>query len=345
VIREYILSEAMYRLGLPTTRALAAVQTGESVYRETKLPGGVLTRVAASHLRVGTFEYFAARRDHEALQTLTDYAIERHYPEVKAADRPLVAFFGKVMEAQAALVAHWMAIGFIHGVMNTDNTSIAGETIDYGPCAFMDEFDYHKVFSSIDQDGRYAYSRQASIAQWNLARLAECLLPLGDDKQHFEAQLDRYQDLFEQHYLQRMRRKLGLTTEEADDRELINAWLQYLQDQALDYTLSHRRLSARLETVEPDEFGPFETRWKQRIARQPEPKKNIRQQMDAVNPLYIPRNHQVERAIQGAIDGDLSVFHELNQVLQNPFTEQPELSNYAEPPLPNERVTRTFCGT
>jgi uncharacterized protein YdiU (UPF0061 family) len=345
VIREYILSEALYRLGVPTTRALAAVQTGEPVFRETQLPGGVLTRVAASHLRIGTFEYFAARRDLEALQTLVDYAIDRHYPDVKEAQQPAVAFFGRVMEAQAALVAHWMDIGFIHGVMNTDNSSISGETIDYGPCAFMDEFNFNKVFSSIDQDGRYAYAQQASIAQWNLARLAECLLLLGDDQQSFEAEFARYHELFEGRYLQRMRRKLGLTTEEPGDRSLVTEWLQHLQDNELDYTLSFRRLAARLDEDEPNEFGPFETHWKQRLAGQPENPKVIRQQMDAVNPLYIPRNHQVERAIQTAMNGDLSVFHELNRVLQKPFLEQPEFSLYAEPPRPFERVARTFCGT
>jgi uncharacterized protein YdiU (UPF0061 family) len=345
VIREYVLSEAMYRMGVPTTRALAAVQTGETVYRDTIMPGGVLTRVASSHLRIGTFEYFAARQDLDALRTLANYAIERHYPEVKEAPQPIVAFFGKVVEAQAALVAHWMDIGFIHGVMNTDNSSISGETIDYGPCAFMDEFDYNKVFSSIDQNGRYAYGQQAAIAQWNLARLAECLLQLGDAQALIEAEFARYHDLFEQHYLQRMRRKLGLTIEKPGDKGLINAWLQHLQDHALDYTLSFRRLGARLDAEGPPEFGEFETRWKQRIAYQPESPSSIRQRMDTVNPLFIPRNHQVERAIQAAISGDLSVFHELNQVLQQPFGEQPQFSSYAEPPQPYERVTRTFCGT
>ena len=345
VIREYILSEALHHLGVPTTRSLAAVQTGEPVYRETEMPGGVLTRVAASHLRIGTFEYFAACRDLEALQRLADFAIERHYPEVMDTPYPVAAFFGKVVEAQAALIAHWMDIGFIHGVMNTDNTSISGETIDYGPCAFLDEFHFHKVFSSIDRDGRYAYGRQASIAHWNLARLGECLLPLVDDPQLLEAELDRFQGCFEQHYLARMRRKLGLTTEEPADRDLVTTWLQHLQDHALDYTLSFRRLGARTDAEGPNEFGEFETRWRQRIARQAESPAGIRQRMEAVNPLFIPRNHQVERAIQEAINGDLSAFDELNRVLQRPFSEQSEFSHYAEPPQPSERVVRTFCGT
>ena len=345
VIREYLLSEALYRMGVPTTRSLAAVSTGEAVYREEILPGGVLTRVAASHLRIGSFEYFAVRRDLEALQTLTDYAIERHYPEVREASRPLIAFYGKVVEVQASLIAHWMDIGFIHGVMNTDNSSISGETLDYGPCAFMDEYHIDKVFSSIDEIGRYAYGRQASMAQWNLARLAECLLLLDDRKQLFEQELARFKGLYATHYLRRMRSKLGLTTAEPGDEDLIHAWLQHLQDNRLDYTLSFRRLGTRLDAEGADAFGPFEARWKQRIARQPESPTQIHRQMDRVNPLYIPRNHQVERAIQAAVAGDLSVFHELSQVLRQPFIEQAEFSLYADPPLPEERITRTFCGT
>jgi uncharacterized protein YdiU (UPF0061 family) len=345
VIREYVLSEALHRMGVPTTRALAAVRTGETIYRDTPMPGGVLTRVASSHIRVGTFEYFAARRDTDALKKLIDYAIDRHYPEVKDEARPVVAFFAKVVEAQARLIAHWMDIGFIHGVMNTDNTAISGETLDYGPCAFMDEFDFHKVFSSIDQGARYAYGQQGPIAQWNLSRLAECLVRLGDDLPLFVTELERFQGLLEQGYYERMRNKLGLTTDEPEDRRLINEWLQYLQDNALDYTLSFRELGARINAGDPCVFGEFEAKWKARIQNQPESAANIRQQMDSVNPLFIPRNHQVERAIQAAFSGDFGVFHELNQVLRNPFQAQPELSHYAEPPQPHERVTRTFCGT
>jgi uncharacterized protein YdiU (UPF0061 family) len=345
VIREYLLSEAIYRMNIPTTRALAAVETGETVFRDAKSPGGVLTRVASSHLRIGTFEYFAARRDIEALKTLADYAIDRHYPQVKDADKSYVAFFAKVVKAQAMLIAEWMAIGFIHGVMNTDNTAISGETIDYGPCAFMDEFAFNRVFSSIDQEGRYAYNQQAGIAQWNLARLAECLLLLGDDKELFEAELKTFEGLFEKQFLQQMSKKLGFTTEESEDRRLINEWLVYLQDNALDYTLSFRRLCNRVEAQDDYEFGEFEAKWKPRIAKQPESAASIRQLMESVNPLFIPRNHQVERAIQAAFNGDLSVFYELHRVLQNPYTEQPEFAQYAEPPQPHERVTRTFCGT
>jgi len=345
VIREYLVSEAMHRLGVPTTRALAAVVTGDVVYRETPLPGGVLTRVASSHIRVGTFEYFAARRDLQALRALVDYAIERHCPEANQADAPLQAFFATVAERQAALLAHWLAVGFIHGVMNTDNMAISGETLDYGPCAFMDEFDFDKVFSSIDRGGRYAYAQQPGIAQWNLARLAECLMRLDPDKAAYEAELGRFQTLFRAYHAERMTAKLGLFDAGPEDAHWVNDWLRYLQQQELDYTLSFRQLADRLvENGEP-RFGDFETQWKSRIARQGIPAGQVRERMNAVNPLFIPRNHQVERAIEDAMEGDLAVFNELRQVLQSPFEKQPMLSNYAEPPEDEERVLQTFCGT
>jgi uncharacterized protein YdiU (UPF0061 family) len=345
VIREYLVSEAMHRLGVPTTRSLAAVATGEEVLRDERLPGAVLTRVASSHIRVGTFEYFAARHDREALQQLTDYAIQRHYPEVAEAAAPALAFFARVVEAQARLVAHWMSIGFIHGVMNTDNTAISGETIDYGPCAFMDEFDYRKVFSSIDQFGRYAYGRQAAIAHWNLARLADCLLLLDERPSEFEQALGGFQDLFEAQFLQRMAGKLGLQSVKEGDDALVTAWLQLMQDRELDFTLSFRVLAERAEADGPLVFGEFEQRWRRRLGQQSADAAEVRSQMNGVNPLYIPRNHQVERAIQAAVAGEMSVFEELLRVLQQPFDEQPVLEAYAEPPRPAERVTQTFCGT
>jgi len=345
VIREYLVSEAMHRMGVPTTRALAAVRTGEWVVRNGRLPGGVLTRVAASHIRVGTFEYFAARRDQAALETLADYAIKRHYPEVVEAENPVVAFFGKVVEAQAKLVAQWMGLGFIHGVMNTDNTSISGETIDYGPCAFMDEFDYHKVFSSIDQLGRYAYGRQGTIAHWNLARLAECLMLLGDPQASFEEQLARFQTLFENEFARRMGAKLGLQSLEKSDQDLISAWLQLMQDEELDYTLSFRQLADRVEAQDNAVFGDFEGRWRARLEKQGVSPAQVREQMNAVNPLFIPRNHQIERVIDAAVDDDLAPFGELRQVLQEPFDAQPGFEAYAKPPGLGERVTETFCGT
>ena len=345
VIREYLVSEAMHHLGVPTTRALAAVATGETVYRETPLPGGVFTRVASSHIRIGTFEYFAARGDTDALRTLVDYAIRRHYPDIQGKEQPSLTFFTSVLERQAALVAHWMDIGFIHGVMNTDNTSISGETMDYGPCAFMDEFRFNKVFSSIDHGGRYAYANQAPIAQWNLARLAECLLLLGGDQREFKEELSRFTSLFEVHYSARMRRKLGLTTEESGDADLVRKWLEYLQANELDYTESFRKLAARIAAEGPREFGGFEAEWQQRIRNQPEDTPRLKALMDSVNPLFIPRNHQIERAIRQALEGDFTVFRELTEVVTKPFEQQPNRAQYAQPPTPDKRVLQTFCGT
>lgn len=345
VIREYLVSEAMHRLGVPTTRALAAVLTGDAVLREGRQPGAVLTRIAASHIRVGTFEYFAAREDKDAIQTLTDYAINRHYPQAAQAERPAVEFFRLVAKAQAELVAHWMDIGFIHGVMNTDNVSVAGQTIDYGPCAFMDAFNYSQVFSSIDQFGRYAYGKQASIAHWNLTRLAECLLLLGDPQADFEKVLKAFPPLFEKAYRQRMARKLGFAAAQEGDDALLTEWLQYLQDNALDYTLSHRQLADRIDAEDDSQFGEFEPRWRARVTQRGKSAEQVRSEMNAINPLYIPRNHQIERAIQAATVGDMSVFKELHQVLQQPFTEQLGKERYAQPPAPSEVVSETFCGT
>ncbi|MEO1596866.1 MAG: YdiU family protein [Pseudomonadota bacterium] len=345
VLREYILSEAMHRLGVPTTRALAAVATGETVVRESALPGAVFTRVAASHLRVGTFQFFAARGDVESLKTLADYAIDRHYPEARDAPSPYVGLFRGVVARQARLVAHWMSIGFIHGVMNTDNTAISGETIDYGPAAYMDEFRFDKVFSSIDRHGRYAYGNQPSIAQWNLARLADTLLSLGVEKDELEAVLAAFSDQYESHFLVLMGPKLGLHELRESDTDLIVAWLEYLNDEALDYTLSFRELATRIDAQDEAQFGPFESKWRQRVSNQGKTSGEVAALMDSVNPLFIPRNHRVEQAIDEAVRGDLTVFNEMNTVLARPYTEQPELADYAKAPMERERVTRTFCGT
>jgi uncharacterized protein YdiU (UPF0061 family) len=345
VLREYILSEAMHHLGIPTTRALAAVASGETVYRESAMPGAVFTRVASSHLRVGTFEYFAARRDVDALRTLADYAIDRHYPEAKADEAPYVGFFRCVAERQAELAAHWMSVGFIHGVMNTDNTTISGETIDYGPAAYMDEFQFDKVFSSIDKRGRYAYANQAPIAQWNLTRLAETLLLLGATKSELETILAEFPVQYESFYLDLMRPKLGLQDARDGDAELIGDWLNYLQDKELDYTLSFRELATRIDAEDASRFGEFESRWRQRIGKQEKESAELVALMNSVNPLFIPRNHRVEQAIQKAVEGDLGIFEDLNAVLARPFAEQPEFAHYAEAPERHERVTRTFCGT
>ena len=345
VVREYILSEAMHHLGIPTTRALAAVASGETVYRESAMPGAVFTRVASSHLRVGTFEYFAARGNVDALKTLADYAIERHYPGTKNDEADYVRFFRCVAERQAELAAHWMSVGFIHGVMNTDNTTISGETIDYGPAAYMDEFRFDKVFSSIDKRGRYAYDNQAPIAQWNLTRLAETLLLLGVAKSELETILAKFPAQYENFYLDLMRPKLGLQDARDGDAELVDDWLNYLQDKELDYTLSFRELATRIDAEDAPRFGEFESRWRQRMGEQDIKPAAVVALMNSVNPLFIPRNHRVEQAIQKAVEGDLEIFKDLNAVLTRPFAEQPEFAHYAEAPERNERVTRTFCGT
>jgi uncharacterized protein YdiU (UPF0061 family) len=345
VLREYIVSEAMHHLGIPTTRALAAVATGDSVYRETVLPGAILTRIASSHLRVGTFEYFAARRNRDAVKKLTEYAIDRHYPEAMSEEAPYVEFFRRVVERQAGLVAHWMAIGFIHGVMNTDNTSISGETLDYGPAAYMDEFEFKKVFSSIDQHGRYAFANQPPIAQWNLARLADSLLLICDARTDFEAILSEFPSYYDRCYLGLMRSKLGLTELRDGDAELVMDWLKYLQDNALDYTLSFRELATRIDASDPARFGEFEQRWRQRLANQATEPAEVLALMNSVNPMFVPRNHRIEQAIQEAVAGDLKAFRDLNVVLAKPFLEQPEYAEYAKAPEPNECVIETFCGT
>lgn len=345
VIREYLVSEAMHRLGVPTTRALAAVSSGERVLRDGYEPGGVLTRVAASHIRIGTFAYFAARSDNEALKQLCEHASARHYPETLTADRPVLAFFAQVVEAQARLVAHWLSLGFIHGVMNTDNSSISGETLDYGPCAFMDEFDINKVFSSIDRRGRYAFGQQAAITQWNLARLAECLMPLDGDKEEYQALLEAFQPQFEQPFFALMRSKLGLSQLEAEDSSVVTDWFQTLQEAQLDYTQSYHHLAALLDEPESKRFGDFGVRWRKRVQEQPGGAARARELMAASNPLYIPRNHQIERAIAAAFTGDFSLFNELRLLLSEPFREQEGMAAYAEPPRPEERVQMTFCGT
>ncbi len=345
VIREYLLSEAMHRLGVPTTRALAAVSTGETIFRETEQPGGVLTRVASSHIRVGTFEFFAAQGDRDALAKLTNYAIARHYPDAASSEHPVLAFFAQVIAAQAKLIAHWMSLGFIHGVMNTDNTAISGETLDYGPCAFMDEFHIDKVFSSIDQSGRYAYSQQAHMALWNLTRLAECLMMLEGKQQDYRSALDQFQPQFEAHYLALMGKKLGLTADNDGNNVLITTWLQHLQDHQLDYSQSFRQLTVQLDSNDTPVFGDFEPQWLQHIDHQPGGRQGAARLMAATNPVVIPRNHQVERAIQAAFHGDFSIFNELLQLLAEPFTAQPGHAHYSEPPQVHERVAKTFCGT
>ena len=336
VLREYIISEAMHALGIPTTRSLAAVLTGEPVYRETALPGAVLTRVASSHIRVGTFQFFAARGDVEGLRLLADHVIARHYPDAGS----YRGLFERVIERQAKLVAEWLLVGFIHGVMNTDNMSIAGETIDYGPCAFMDAYHPETVFSSIDRMGRYAYGKQPQIAGWNLARLGEALMPLFDDNEEkalaqANESLKRYGDLFSAAYLGGLRRKFGLFTERDDDRELVQGFLKLLMDNGLDYTLALRRLS-KGET--PIDDQAWADRYRARLAAEPQDEATRHAAMLAVNPIYIPRNHRVEATLNAAIENDdYGPFEELLAVLARPFEERPEFAAYAEPPSEEDR--------
>ena len=362
VLREYVVSEAMAALGIPTTRALAAATTGETVVRETLLPGAVLARVASSHIRVGTFQYFAARGDTEGVRLLADHVIERHYPEARAAERPYRALLDAVIAAQAELVASWLMVGFIHGVMNTDNMSVAGETIDYGPCAFMDAYDPGTVFSSIDRMGRYAFGNQPQMALWNLTRLAETLLTVLNEDQdaaisEAEEALAAFAPRFERAYHRGLRRKLGLFTERDEDPALARALLTAMAENKVDYTLLFRRLvdaqvegegeaAARALFAEPAAFDAWLPQWRERLAQEPQDAEKRRAAMRAVNPAYIPRNHRIEAMIAAAIEReDFAPFEELMSVLSRPFEDQPEFARYAEPPKEEERVLATFCGT
>jgi uncharacterized protein YdiU (UPF0061 family) len=362
VLREYVVSEGMAALGIPTTRSLAVVTTGETVARETLLPGAVLTRVAASHIRVGTFQFFAARGDVDGLRLLADHVIARHYPEAAQAERPYRALLELVVARQALLIAQWLMVGFIHGVMNTDNMSIAGETIDYGPCAFMDAYHPATVFSSIDDRGRYAYANQPHIATWNLARFAETLLPLlSEDQRQAIAQAEEvlggFLTSFEAAFLAGMRKKLGLFNAVPDDLELARDFLTLLAANEADFTLSFRRLSdaagepaaeelLRGLFANEDAYNVWIARWRQRLRKETQDMPTRRAMMRAVNPAFIPRNHRVEAVIEAAVQRrDFAPFEELLLVLSKPFEDQPDFAHYMEPPKTYERVTQTFCGT
>jgi uncharacterized protein YdiU (UPF0061 family) len=356
MLREHVIGEAMHALGIPTTRALAVVATGEDVARETMLPGAVLTRIAASHLRVGTFEYAAAYGGPALVRRLADHAIARHHPDAAAADNPYLGLFEAVVDVQASLVARWMLVGFIHGVMNTDNMTISGETIDYGPCAFMDAFDPATVFSSIDHGGRYAYGNQPYVAQWNLARLAETMVPLFDADTDAavvaaSAVLQSFAERYRAGWGRGMRAKLGLVDERPGDDALIDDLLALLHAQAVDYTSCLRALSgvalgdparARALFAEPAAFDAWASRWKGRIGAEP---RAVAEAMDRVNPAYVPRNHLVEEALAAATGGDLGPFRRLLDVLARPFDERPGLEPYAAPAPPGFVGYRTFCGT
>ncbi len=362
VLREYVVSEAMAGLGIPTTRALAIIATGERVYREGPLPGAILVRVAASHVRVGTFEYFYRRGDHVSVRRLADYVIARHYPHCAHADNPYRALLDEVVARQADLMARWLLVGFIHGVMNTDNTSIVGETIDYGPCAFMDTYHPDTVYSSIDLAGRYAYSQQPHIGLWNLVQLAQCLVTLlaDDDDAAVDsarAALDGYAPAFERTYHAGLRAKIGLAEAREGDLELVSDLLRCMAEQRADFTNTFRGLcdaaaaagdaGVRVLFDDPQAFDSWAARWRERLAAEPRTGTQRRAAMQAVNPAYIPRNHRVQQAIDAAsrVPEDLGPLEELLTVVTTPFDDHPELSGYARPPRPEEVVQRTFCGT
>ncbi len=360
VLREYLMGEAMAALGIPTTRALAAVSTGEILHRDSPMPGAILTRVAASHIRVGTFQFFAVRNDLEKIRQLADYTIVRHYPHLKTAANPYLALFAEVCDKQAALIARWMLVGFIHGVMNTDNMSIAGETIDYGPCAFMDQYDPATVFSSIDSQGRYAYGNQPLIGQWNLTRFAETLVELVDPDSEaaislLTMEINRYPRTYEKFWLEGMRAKLGLHLAEEQDLQLAQNFLKMLEGQSVDYTRAFRSLSAvvlgnpaalRSQLDDPAAADPWLQNWQARMVREATPPTERAVQMDQVNPLYIPRNHKVEEALaQASENRDLRLFQKLLGVLAAPFSAREGLESYAQPAPESFGAYKTFCGT
>ncbi len=354
MLREYLISEALHALGIPTTRSLAVVSTGEAVYRERPLPGAILTRVAASHIRVGTFQYFAGRQDHDGLKALADYTIDRHYPESAEQNDRYLAFFKAVAFRQADLIASWMLVGFVHGVMNTDNVSICGETIDYGPCAFMDRYDLDTVFSSIDLQGRYAYGNQPIIGQWNLGRFAETLLTLIDDdsQQAIESAtevLKDYEHRYQHSWMTGMRQKLGIPDADPDDETLIESLSNWMAENDADMTNTFRALSdddTRAEQIDASEgFQNWHRLWRDRVTRNGRPLRQVRAAMRRHNPAVIPRNHLVESALQSAEGGDLTQFETLLRVLSDPYSDQDRDEKFTAAPPVDAPAYRTFCGT
>ncbi len=355
MLREYIISEALHALGIPTTRSLAVVTTGEPVFRESVLQGAILTRTAASHIRVGTFEYAASRGKPDEIRALADYTIRRHFPDPAAAENPYLALLSAAMERQASLVAGWLLVGFIHGVMNTDNMALSGETIDYGPCAFMDAYDPDTVFSSIDRHGRYAYGRQPQIAQWNLARFAETLLPLlHEDQAEAIAMANEaiagFPDTFRHFWLEGMRAKLGLSNQETDDATLVEDLLDGLHRHGADFTNTFRELASgslpEASVFQAPDLKQWYARWQARLERQPDSGETPLDLMNAHNPAVIPRNHRVEEALAAAVErADFTVMEKLLEVLSHPYQDPPEEGGYHLPPPPSAQPYRTFCGT
>ncbi|WP_378956201.1 YdiU family protein [Pelosinus sp. sgz500959] len=355
MLREYIISEAMRALGIATTRSLAVVTTGESIMRETDQPGAILTRVAASHLRVGTFQYVSNWGSVDDLRVLADYTVQRHFSEAEAGTTPYLFLLQEVIKRQAVLIAQWQLVGFIHGVMNTDNMALSGETIDYGPCAFMDAYDPTTVFSSIDMHGRYAYGNQPHIAGWNLARFAETLLPLLDANQDqaiklAQDEISKFTELYHYHWLTGMRKKLGLFNEDMQDESLIESLLSMMHKYHADYTNTFRALTFDTQSDNAlfcsTEFAQWYELWQARLDRQQEAKASSQQLMKSSNPALIPRNHRVEAALDAAVkQGDYSVMKHLLNVLSNPYAHSPEQTDYSTPPARSAHPYRTFCGT
>lgn len=355
MLREYIISEAMHALGIPTTRSLAVVTTGESVIRETKQPGAVLTRVAASHLRVGTFQYAAKWGTVEDLRALADYTLERHFPDTDAVDNPYLFLLGEVIKGQTLLIAKWQLVGFIHGVMNTDNMALRGETIDYGPCAFMDAYDPATVFSSIDTQGRYAYDNQPYIAAWNLTRFAEALLPLLHDNEEQAVKMaqdaiEGFSDMYHSNWLTGMRAKLGIFNAEPEDESLVEGLLGIMEKYGADYTNTFCALTFDTPEdtafFESPEFKKWHELWQARLGRQQENKASTHELMKNSNPALIPRNHRVEAALEAAVgQGDYSVMESLLDALAGPYAHTPQQAEYAALPEPSAYPYRTFCGT
>ena len=354
MLREYIISEAMHALNIPTTRSLAVVTNGGQVYRETPLPGAILTRVASSHIRVGTFQFAALHRDREVIKSLLDYTIKRHSPHIEEKQNKSLSLLKSVIEKQAELIAHWMRVGFVHGVMNTDNMALSGETIDYGPCAFMDAYDPETVFSSIDHMGRYAYANQPAIAQWNLARFAETLLPLLDDdaekaKEIAEEAINGFGAVYKEKSLSMLRAKVGLFGEQAEDENLITDLLDWMQGQDADYTNTFLDLTSEAppkgKLYEGNTFKEWHARWQVRLAKNMEPLESSLSLMRSNNPVVIPRNHKVEQVLDAATNGDLQPLKDLLSALQEPYKNSSDLKPYQSPPKPEETVCQTFCGT
>jgi uncharacterized protein YdiU (UPF0061 family) len=354
MLREYIISEAMHALGVPTTRSLAVVSTGNTVYRETPLPGAVLSRIASSHIRVGTFEFTSLLEDKTTTEKLLHYLIERHFPEIKEKENQPLALLEAVIYQQAELITHWMRVGFIHGVMNTDNMALSGETIDYGPCAFMDTFDPNTVFSSIDRQGRYAYANQPYIAQWNIARLAESLLALMPGKKEeaigeTEALLNSFEQVYKKKWLAMMRSKLGLADPHKEDEKLITDLLDWMHKTKADFTNTFRDLGkpelSENELFKTESFESWHTRWKERLKQEPKGLDSSLSLMGSVNPAVIPRNHKVEEALTAGEQGDIEPFKHLLQAIERPYEDGDHLLPYQAQPKQTEKVYQTFCGT